>query len=76
MTHEPANDADHRPAKLLRLPEVIERCALGKTAIYARIRATPRTFPAPVPLGGGCVAWVEAEIEAWIAARVAERDAA
>ena len=73
MTHEPANDADHRPAKLLRLPEVIERCALGKSAIYARIRA--KTFPAPVDLGGA-VAWVEAEIEAWIAARVAERDAA
>lgn len=73
MTIEAANDGDHRHARLLRLPEVIERCALGKSAIYARIRA--RTFPAPVDLGG-VVAWVEAEIEAWIAARVAERDAA
>lgn len=73
MTQEAANDPEHRPARLLRLPEVIARCALGKSAIYARIRAG--SFPAPVDLGG-VVAWVESEIEAWITARIAERDAA
>ena len=76
MSIQAANSPEHAPQRLLRLPEVIARCGLGKTAIYARIRAKPRTFPAPVPLGGGCVAWVEAEVEAWIAARVTERDAA
>lgn len=32
-------------------------------------------FPRRVQVGPNRVAWVEAEVEAWIAARVAERDA-
>ena len=56
---------------LLRLKEVIQRCGLGKTAIYTRIRAGE--FPKPVDLGG-VVAWVESEVEDWIQARIAERD--
>jgi prophage regulatory protein len=33
-------------------------------------------FPRRVQVGGNRVAWVEAEIDAWIEARVAERDQA
>jgi prophage regulatory protein len=33
-------------------------------------------FPKKVKLGDNCAAYVESEIEAWIAARCAERDAA
>jgi prophage regulatory protein len=32
-------------------------------------------FPRRVQVGPNRVAWVEAEVEAWVAARVAERDA-
>lgn len=32
-------------------------------------------FPKRVRLGQGRVAWVKSEIEEWIAARIAERDA-
>jgi prophage regulatory protein len=33
-------------------------------------------FPRRIQLGGSRVAWLEAEVDAWIAARVAERDKA
>lgn len=74
--NEAANDpiAGPKPKRLVRLGEVIERIGVGKSAIYARIRA--KTFPAPVQLGGGSVAWVEAELDAWIEARIEERDKA
>lgn len=67
------SDAENTPThpRLLRLQEVIQRCGLGKTAIYTRIRAG--AFPRPVDLGG-VVAWVESEVEDWIQARIAERD--
>jgi prophage regulatory protein len=32
------------------------------------------TFPKPVKLGPKAVGWVEEEIDAWIRARMAERD--
>jgi prophage regulatory protein len=35
-----------------------------------------RQFPKPVPLGSNSVAWIEAEVDAWIASRVAARDEA
>jgi prophage regulatory protein len=32
-------------------------------------------FPAPIKIGQARSAWVEAEIDAWIGAKIAERDA-
>jgi prophage regulatory protein len=58
---------------LLRLPAVRARVGLGRSAIYAGV--TAGTFPAPVKLGERCVAWPEHEIQAWIQARIAEREA-
>lgn len=49
--------------KLLRLPTVIERVGLKRTAIYDRIKIG--TFPRPVPLDGCAVAWLESEIIEW-----------
>ncbi|MCE4373865.1 AlpA family phage regulatory protein [Xanthomonas hortorum pv. hederae] len=43
---------------------------MSQTTIYDRIKKG--TFPKPVPLGT-LVAWLESEIDAWIAARVADR---
>lgn len=61
-----------RPARLLRLPSVTERIGLKRTAIYDMVRVG--TFPKPVPLNDKSVGWLESEIEAWIASRVAVRD--
>ena len=61
-------------ARLLRLPEVIQLTGLGRCAIYDRMGRGE--FPQPVPLTSTRRAWVDSEVRAWIAARIAERDAA
>ena len=33
-----------------------------------------KKFPAPVPVGAGRIAWVEAEVDDWLKAKVAQRD--
>ena len=51
--------------RFIRLPEVMRRTALGKSAIYERI--AKKTFPASIPLGAGPgVALLESEIDEWI----------
>lgn len=61
------------PQRLLRLPEVLDRVALSKSTLYARVR--DGSFPKPVHLGT-LSAWVESEIEGWINAQIATRPAA
>ena len=61
------------PQRLLRFPAVRARTCLGPTATYALIKRGE--FPAPIKVGAASL-WVEAEILAWMAARVADRDAA
>lgn len=56
---------DARPERLLRIRQVQDRVPLGRATIYKRMKAN--TFPKPVELGGGIVAWRESEIESWIA---------
>lgn len=56
--------------RLIRLPEVLERVALKKTAVYKLI--SEDEFPKPVELGAAR-AWVEQEITDWISERVARR---
>ena len=58
---------------LEKLPTVKARTGLSRSEIYRRIGA--RTFPAPVKLGERASAWNAAEIDGWITARIAERDA-
>jgi prophage regulatory protein len=57
-----------RPTRLIRLPEVKGRVGLSRSSIYLRIAAG--TFPRPVRLGEKSVAWSEAAIDSWIAARL------
>ena len=57
--------------KFLRLPEVRARTGLSRSTIYALIGRDE--FPRHVPLGLRCVGWLESEIDAWIANRVAHR---
>ena len=55
--------------RLLRLADVKHMTGLGRSTIYAAIRA--KSFPAAVNLTAHAVAWRESEIDAWIAARPA-----
>ncbi|BDW83591.1 hypothetical protein MACH24_30290 [Erythrobacter sp. Dej080120_24] len=57
-----------RVTRLIRLREVQHRVGLGRSTIYRWM--SEGRFPKPVQLGGHAVAWVEAEVEAWIAAYV------
>lgn len=59
-------------AQLLRLPAVIERTGLSRSSIYRAIAAG--TFPKSVPLGEHAIGFLAADIDRWIAARVAVRD--
>lgn len=55
---------------LIRLAAVMALSGLSRSAIYA-----DKTFPRAVPLGARSVAWVQSEVEAWIANRIAGREA-
>lgn len=50
--------------RLIRLPEVISRVGLKRSAIYQRM--SEGRFPKSRSLGGKCTVWVEAEIDAWV----------
>ncbi len=58
-------------SKILKLNDVIERCALSRSSIYAYIQHNK--FPKPIRLGERAVGWMEAEISAWIEQRAAMR---
>lgn len=66
MTAVPqTNDAVSLPTgRLLRLPEVIARVGLRRSAIYQRM--TDGRFPRSRSLGPKCTVWIESEIDAWI----------
>jgi prophage regulatory protein len=57
---------------MLRLPEVCRETGLGKSTIWVKV--AEGTFPQPVRFGARCTRWVAAEIEAWKAKLIAERD--
>jgi prophage regulatory protein len=59
---------------LLRLPEVMRRTALSRAAIYRGMRTG--TFPLSLPTGARTVAWIEAEVDEYIARQIANREAA
>ena len=60
------------PSRLIRLPEVIARCGVGRTTIYEMISRVE--FPAPVKIGPRASAWPQHEIERWIEDRISERE--
>lgn len=59
---------------ILRLPEVIAKTGRSRSTLYADIEAGK--FPKPVKLGARAIGFVADEIDDWIAARIAEREAA
>ncbi|WP_254276860.1 AlpA family transcriptional regulator [Halomonas sp. 3H] len=56
------------PPVLIRRPEVLRRCGISNTTLHRLIHAGE--FPRPIQLGWRCVAWIEAEVDAWIEARI------
>jgi len=59
-------------AVLIRLPQVMKKTGKKRSSIYAEIAAG--TFPKSVKLSKNSVAWVDQEIDDWIASKIADRD--
>lgn len=53
---------------ILRRKQVEGRTGLARSTIYQNVRAG--LFPAPISLGSKSVGWIEAEINAWLQARI------
>ena len=64
-------DKDEVRTTLVRLNQVKARTGLSRSTLYAYVR--DGRFPAPVAISERCVAWVEGEIDRWIADRIASR---
>lgn len=58
--------------RLLPMRIVLERICVSKSELYRRINCGE--FPKPVPIGRQRVAFIEAEVESWIASRMEARD--
>lgn len=59
---------------LLSIRDVVHRTSLSRATVY-RLAELNR-FPTPLQLTEGRKAWIAAEVDGWLAARLAERDAA
>lgn len=55
---------------ILRLPDVIRRTGLSRSAVYQKVKEG--NFPAPVSLGLRAVGWIDEEIDSWIDQRISE----
>ncbi|MGN0925615.1 helix-turn-helix transcriptional regulator [Ectopseudomonas mendocina] len=65
-------------ATLIRINEVVSIVGLARPTIYKLLRQPESGFPQPVRLTestarGAPVAWVLAEVQAWVLARIAAR---
>lgn len=60
------------PQTFLRLPEVQRRVGYKHATIYKKMQLGE--FPLAVRIGANAVGWVEAEIDAWVQARIEARD--
>jgi prophage regulatory protein len=58
---------------IIGIERVIEKTTLGRSTLYTYMR--DRKFPASVRLGDRHVGWVEAEVDAWLQARINARQA-
>ena len=56
------------PARLLPPPVVTDRTSLSRTTLWRMVRRGE--FPKPVQVSPGRVAWSEALVNAWIAAKM------
>lgn len=65
----PVDSRPIEPVRMLRLAQVATTTGLSKAKIYELQRQGD--FPQRVQLTAGRVAWVEAEVQAWLAARIA-----
>ena len=66
-------DNTDRSLRILRLPAVKQRTGLGHDTIYRGAREG--WFPKPIKISQWASGWIESEIDAYIADKIANRDA-
>ncbi|MDZ7854524.1 MAG: AlpA family transcriptional regulator [Halomonas sp.] len=54
--------------RLLRRPDVLNRCGISNSTLHRLINAGD--FPPPIQISPRAVAWVEAQIDTWIQQRI------
>ncbi|MEZ8229442.1 helix-turn-helix transcriptional regulator [Vibrio splendidus] len=59
-------------SRLMRMKEVIRVTGMSRSFIYKRI--SEGEFPSAVSLSMKSVAWVEEEVQQWIASKIQQRD--
>lgn len=59
---------DHQNIQMLRIGEVCRRTGLSKSQIFRLVDGCG--FPAPIKLSARATAWIEAEVEGWLRARI------
>lgn len=74
MRQQPEARDTETPPALIRIKRVCEITGLTKSGVYRKLREDP-SFPRQVRLTEFTRAWVKAEIEEWVRAKIAERDA-
>ncbi|NOF32937.1 AlpA family phage regulatory protein [Vibrio cholerae] len=57
--------------RLIRFREVLTMTGLSRSSLYRFIEENQ--FPPQVQLGGRAVAWLEGEVQEWIAQRITNR---
>lgn len=65
------NPSEHQPETLLRLPAVVARVGLQRSAIYEMLGRNPPAFPRPIKFSRRAVFWPESSINRWISERIA-----
>lgn len=65
----PSDTRRNTPIRMLPVDQVVGLTGLSKTRVYVLQRNGD--FPMRVQLTPGRVAWVEADVQAWLAARIA-----
>ena len=62
---------------IIRYPAAARKCGVNRMTVY-RWATQPEyadmAFPKPVALGANSVGFIEAEVDAWLEKRAAERD--
>lgn len=62
--------------RVIRRRELEKKLGISRSGIYARIsNKSPNfdpSFPRPISIGARAVGWIEAEVDEWLATRVAQ----
>ena len=54
---------------IIRLPIALQRLGISRSTLYTLVKS--KQFPRQISLGARAVGWLESDVEAYIAARVA-----